>query len=304
MTEHYNSDDTFLARWMAGTLSEAERTAFEKTDAYKQFRLINEESQKLEGPEIDVEAALKQVKLKIETLPKPKRSKVIRIWYSVAAAAILLISLAVILNSDQTYVTGIGEKQNITLQDGSVINLNANSSISLKRFFWMHDKMVTLKGEGYFTIKEGTGFIVNTSKGAVNVLGTEFNIRDRSDFEIKCYGGTVQFSDLNTSQMYTLTKGMQLHMENGVIKEDTFNEDAPSWKTGISTFIDKPISVILDELSYIYPITFDRSTINTNRLFTGSFVHDDLKNALHTTLVPMGIGYQMTANNHVIVLSE
>ena len=71
MMKNYKTDDTFLGRWIAGELSEEELDAFKETEAYKQFKIINGESQLLDGPDIDTEKALKNVKQKINQ----KRSK-------------------------------------------------------------------------------------------------------------------------------------------------------------------------------------------------------------------------------------
>ena len=64
--EKYKTDDTFLARWIAGELSEEERIEFEKTDAYKQFNIINKEAQNIAPLTIDVETALENTKHKIQ----------------------------------------------------------------------------------------------------------------------------------------------------------------------------------------------------------------------------------------------
>ncbi|PIA79366.1 hypothetical protein BFR04_00500 [Gaetbulibacter sp. 4G1] len=303
MVENYDTDDTFLARWLGGTLSEEERLSFEKTDVYKQLRIINRESQLLEGPIIDVDAALKIVKQKINT--KKQKPKVIRLWYAVTAAAIIIVSLSMFLNASKTYTTGIGEKMSVTLEDGSVIDLNANSSLSHKRFFWTANKEVNFTGEGYFTITKSKGFSVNTSKGKVEVLGTVFNIKDRTHFELKCYEGKINFVSNKTSpDSYILTKGMQIKIEDKEIKEDTFVEQRPDWKTGVSKFVEQPLSKVLEELTHIYPITFQMNTIDANRIFTGSFKHNNLNDALQTTLTPMGVTYQKASNGNVIILSE
>lgn len=299
--KNYETDESFLGRWIAGELSEDERIAFEKTDAYKQFVLINREAQLLEGPTIDVEGALQNVKNK---LAEPsKRSRVIKMWRTISVAAIIIISTGIFLTSSKTYTTGAGESQTITLADGSTVNLNANSSISHKRFFWSSNKNVQLQGEAYFTITKGDNFSVETSQGTVAVLGTEFNIKDREDFILKCYEGKVKFTQNNKEKnAFILTKGMQVTVSETILKEATFSEETPTWKNGVSHFSQQPLSKVLEELSLYFDITFDTSNVDTNRLFSGSFYHEDLENALKATLVPMGIRYIKENDN--IVLSE
>ncbi|PHS10042.1 MAG: hypothetical protein COA88_03160 [Kordia sp.] len=299
---NYETDDTFLGRWISGELSKEERIAFEKTKEFKQFTIINSEAQLLEGPTIDTEAALLKIKQQLYTKPKVIRLKQIM---RMASAAIIVISLGLFLNSSKTYTTAIGETQTVTLADGSIINLNANSSVSHKRFFWDTNKGVTLNGEAYFTITKGNGFTVQTSIGIVQVLGTQFNIKDQSTFSLKCFEGEVQLTVADSrKKRYRLTKSMQVNIDENIVQESVFSEQIPDWKNGVSVFKNQSLSIVLDELMNYYPIEFESENINTNRLFSGRFTHDNLKTALQATLVPMGVQYQISNNNETIILSE
>jgi len=298
--ENYKTDDSFLGRWISGELSEEERIAFEKTKEFKQFTIINTEAQLLEGPTIDFDAALQKIKQQLQAKPKPRK-----LWYSVSVAAMIVLSIGFFLTSSKTYTTAIGETQTIRLADGSLINLNTNSSLSHKRFFWDSNKEVVFNGEAYFTITKGNGFNVQTSKGLVQVLGTQFNIKDRNAFNLKCYEGKVQFTAININKKsYLLTKGMQVSINKNKMQENIFTAQIPDWKNGVSTFKNQPLSIVLDELTDYYGIKFNRHNIDTNRLFSGNFTHDNLSVALQATLVPMGIKYHQSENNEIIILSE
>ena len=242
MMKNYDTDDTFLGRWIAGELTEDERIAFEKTDAFKVYNIINNEAQLLEAPNIDTEAALKIVKHRLKTAPR--KTKIIQLWKTIAVASIIIISLGYFFNSSKTYTTAIGETQTITLADGSTVNLNANSSLSHKRFLWNNNKQVALTGEAYFTITKGTGFKVATSNGIVEVLGTQFNIKDRNDFTLKCYKGKVKFTSFdNKNNDYTLTKGIQISIQSSKAIQSIFEQETPDWKQGNSVFIDQPLEM-------------------------------------------------------------
>ncbi|MDC8004569.1 FecR domain-containing protein [Aureisphaera galaxeae] len=304
MAEHYETDETFLARWIEGKLSDEERMAFEKTEAFKEFELINKQAQLLSAPSIDAEAAFQKVKSKLQE-EKPTKVRSLRRWFAVAASVVLLLGLGYLFTATQTHTTAIGATQTIALQDGIEIHLNSGSSITHKRFFWSLDKEVDLEGEAYFVIEKGNDFAVNTSKGQVTVLGTEFNIKDRGVFQVKCYEGKVSFTADDTDVGTILTQGEQLLIEKDKqIEESTFEAQAPSWRNGISNFEEQPLYLVLEELTYLYPITFESSTVDTDRLFTGSFTHNDLETALKTTLIPMGIRYEITSTGNTIILSE
>lgn len=298
MMKNYDND-TFLGRWIAGELSEEELIEFKKTETYKQFKLINDESQRLSGPEIDVEAALQKVKQKVK--PQTSKPKTIRLWQTISIAATLIISLGFYINSSKTISTGIGETQTIVLKDGSEINLNANSSVAFKRFFWLNNKIVSLTGEAYFTINKGDNFSVETSKGTVKVLGTEFNIKDRTVFELKCYKGKVEFIEKNKPlSAKKLTKGMQINIEDNDTESITFKDNVPYWRNGISKFEEEPLYLVLEELKQYFDVNFYTKNIDTNRLFSGSFEHKNLDLALRSTLIPMGIKYQLKDNTFTL----
>ncbi|WP_298901271.1 FecR family protein [uncultured Psychroserpens sp.] len=299
MMKNYDNDDTFLGRWIAGELSDEELIAFKKTETYKQFKLINRESQLLDGPDIDVEKALHDVKQKL----KQNKPKTIRLWQTITVAAMLIIALGVFFNSSKTYTNAIGETQTIVLEDGSKVHLNANSSLSLKRFFWSNNKTVNLDGEAYFIVTKNNDFKVKTSKGIVKVLGTKFNIKDRSYFELKCYEGKVKFSQLSdASSSKILTQGMQIIIDDNLVEDVLFKEESPLWRKGVSKFDEQPLHLVLEELTQYFDITFDAHNINKNRLFSGSFNHNDLDLALKATLIPMGINYKI--EKQTIILSE
>jgi len=189
----------------------------------------------------------------------------------------------------------------VTLNDGSTVNLNANSSVSHKRFFWLNNKEVEFSGEGYFTVTEGEGFKVKTSQGSVEVLGTKFNIKQRKhQFAVACYEGKVQF--IQKEKVEVLTKGEQVILLNDSLLKENFNIEKEQWLLNKSTFENIPLSIVLHEIEQYYPITFDTSKINANISFTGSFTHLNLETALQTVLMPMKLKF--VKKGSIIVLTE
>lgn len=81
-----------------------------------------------------------------------------------------------------TTQVGYGESGSIKLSDGSMIRLNAHSSLRYNPSgFDSKNVEVWLKGEAYFSIAHPTGknervFTVHTTDGDIQVLGTKFNV--------------------------------------------------------------------------------------------------------------------------------
>ena len=301
MDENYANED-FLGRWIAGALTPEELAGFEASDVHRQLMAIDNAAQSLNGPEIDVEKALALVTEKNKNVQK--EPKVRRLWWVAAAASIaLLFAGYTYFNGYKTYSTGIGEKETVLLADGSLIELNANSKLSYKRFGWEEDRIVDFEGEGFFDVQPGGNFSVNTRKGTVAVLGTQFNIRDRNDFKVQCYEGAIVFTPLTQSNPTELSQGMALEIKEGQLQQTEFSADAPDWKKGYSSFMEQPFSEVLEELSVQFPVTFELNSVQIDRLFTGRFTHKNLENALKTTMEPMGIIYHISADKRIVTLS-
>lgn len=111
-------------------------------------------------------------------------------WRSVgryaAVAALLLLGANAYYFTARTYQTRYAETRTLTLYDGSTVTLNANSKLHLPtRYAWRQTRTVTLEGEAYFAVqKQPTAngyrkFSVQTSRVAVEVLGTHFNVYAR-----------------------------------------------------------------------------------------------------------------------------
>jgi transmembrane sensor len=63
-----------------------------------------------------------------------------------------------------------------------------------------------------------------------------------------------------------------------------------------------PLSQVMISLEDQFGIAFDKSNVDANMRFTGSFSHTDLKLALKTVFAPMEISYR--SNENVIVLKN
>ena len=136
-------------------------------------------------------------------------------WYRQpywAAAAVLVLVVSVSLtvwtiwtNNALTYETAYGKIQEIQLADGSVVTLNAHSTLRVAdKLDQIPVREVWLDGEAYFDIakRHGAAFIVHTPEATIKVLGTEFNVNTRhKQTNVVLHEGKVQLSSLNQSEL-------------------------------------------------------------------------------------------------------
>jgi transmembrane sensor len=107
--------------------------------------------------------------------------------WKVAAAFALFVMAGVALWYFQyrtvTITTPFSEIKSVRLPDGTVVDLNGNSSIEyLKNWSESDKREVWLEGEAFFAVTHDRNrkFVVYTSEGIeVNVLGTTFNVMSR-----------------------------------------------------------------------------------------------------------------------------
>jgi transmembrane sensor len=102
-------------------------------------------------------------------------------------------------SSDTRYATGIGEREIITLADGSRIELNTQTVLRLS-----HDggaRRVTLdSGQAYFDIKHDPAhpFVVLTADHRITDIGTKFEVRASTrQVRVTLFEGSAQFESLS-----------------------------------------------------------------------------------------------------------
>ncbi|WP_273274729.1 FecR family protein [Maribacter polysiphoniae] len=123
-------------------------------------------------------------------------------WMRIAASIVILIGIGTFFYnmdiSNAIVITNNSETFKITkLEDGSLITLNANSSL---RFDNNHKgvRLAELDGEAFFEIArdEQKPFIITTGSISTKVLGTSFNIKETdSVIDVTVATGLVQVSN-------------------------------------------------------------------------------------------------------------
>ncbi|MFT5761128.1 MAG: transmembrane sensor [Polaribacter sp.] len=297
-----HTDDTFLSRWLNNDLTNEELFSFKKTTEYKEYQKIIDATQNFNAPNFNKKEVLEKITQK--TTDKKVR-KLIPNWiYAAAASVVLLLSTVYYLTgANETFSTSFGEQLALVLPDGSEVLLNSKSSITYKKSDWFNNKRsLELKGEGYFKVKKGSTFSVNSENGSVHVLGTQFNVKTNpSYFEVLCYEGKVQVK--NNSETAILTKGLSFRkIEKNNSEKGAFINTKPNWVNGESSFNNTPLHFVLAELEKQYQVKIDSSTIDLNTLFTGTFTNKNLNLALQTICAPLSI--QFTVTDKKVVLSK
>ena len=234
-----------------------------------------------------------------------KVRKLIPNWMLAAAAsvALLLSTVYYLSGTNETFSTSFGEQLALVLPDGSEVLLNSKSTLSYKKSDWFDgNRILELKGEGYFKVKKGSTFSVNSTNGKVSVLGTQFNVKTNpSYFEVLCYEGRVQVE--NKEETAILTQGLSFRkIEKRATEKGTFINNKPNWLEGESSFNNSPIKFVLEELEKQYNVKISTANLDASILYTGAFTNKNLNLALQTICVPLSIKFEITDDK--VVLSK
>jgi ferric-dicitrate binding protein FerR (iron transport regulator) len=297
-------EDYLIGKWLRDELTAEEWEAFKKLDAYPSYAKISEKAKLFKAPEFDVQDSITKLE---SDLHQPAQKTPFNFYKTigiVAAICIIVFSAIKLLNQtsySESIKTQVAETKTLSLPDDSEVNLSAKSIIQFNSSTWAEDRVLDLEGEAFFKVSTGNVFTVKTSYGSIQVLGTQFNVKSRPyGFEVTCYEGSVEVS-LNTKK-YILQPKDALSFVKGKISNSKTSTSKPSWINKTSQFQSTSLESVLQEFNLYYNIEFETSAINSSRLYTGSFVHNDLENALKSITLPLDLTYQI--NGEKVILSK
>ncbi|MBN9672434.1 FecR family protein [Roseibium aggregatum] len=215
-----------------------------------------------------------------------------------ALAAVLLISayvfpnLRLYLQSD--HMTGAGEQETVTLEDGSVVTLNTRSAIAID-FDEDRRQIQLLAGEVFFDVAhdQRRPFIVNSGFGKTKVLGTQFSVfhKDTEDEVVLKTGSLEVASQTGSAERSVLKSGEGLTVSKKDIGDvrQVDVEQALSWLKGRVEFRDTSYGAALASLERYYGglivnVSFDLETARVS----GTFAISDPETAIRTLTVAAG----------------
>lgn len=300
-------DQAKILKWLSGELTPGELAEFSQTEDYRNFRRIAEASANLEAPYFDEEAHYSKLKQRMSSRRlEPKRSYNTAFYLKIAAVFVVIFagSLLFFQNSPEEFSTGTSEIASFALPDDSAIVLNADSEFSYQPEKWNFQRSLHLQGEAFFKVKKGKKFTVETNKGSVTVVGTEFTVKSRNDeFEVRCYEGAVIVS---FAQKEVLLKRNQsfLGTGNSVLGVVKFNDAIPTWAVQESSFEGVPLREVIRELEEQFGVEINSRNIDLDQLFTGSFTHSDIEIALKAVTVPLQIKFTAESDDKIVLYEE
>lgn len=289
-----------LARWCASDVANAH--AYEKAE--RVWRLTGQLAPATadQWPEPPAKAT-------VVSLPKRKSAR--RWWLGAAVAACLLVAVApsLSLRLQADYRTAQGETRDVTLADGSVVQLDSDTAISVD-YSDDHRDVRLLAGQAFFEVtpNKAKPFHVRADGVRVTVTGTAFNVQLRPGrLGVDVQHGSVRVEDTGNAHVLSgaLTAGQRLLYADGIAHLQTFvPSQAAAWRQGQLIADDQRVAELVQELAFYLPgKVLLRSDALGDKRVTGVYDLRKPEAALRAVIRPHG-GEMRSYGRWLLVLSK
>ncbi|TXI31413.1 MAG: FecR family protein [Niabella sp.] len=252
---------------------------------------------------------------------KERENKILSIVVRFSAvAAILIVSFFILKKvyfNDKVnpvyFTTLMGERKTVKLPDGTLINLNAGTTLHTDDLFGKQHRNIYLEGEAFFDVAHNKElpFIVHTPSMDVRALGTSFNVKayptDKRTEAVLIKGSVKVTLNENNSREVILQPNEKIEwvsnrqLENGSNHQNKAETQKPkseaqpqkviatqagvineiAWKNNKLVFDDDSLGGIVPILERWYGVEIDikDDTIRQYR-YSGNFEKEDLNTVL------------------------
>lgn len=249
-------------------------------------------------------------------LPTPRHpvSRLNRHKRSLISAAMAACALLVLLPDWQAlqadFSSPIAEHRNVTLADGSLLQLDSNSLADVQ-FSPQQREVTLLRGQAFFSVKPDPdrAFYVNAGQVRVRVTGTAFAVSMAGDaVEVSVESGTVavQTPKARAPSSHVLHRGDHLRYslnDQGIRQSQLPAEQIAPWRRWQLVVIDQSVDDILVQLRRYQPglILLTDKALGQRRI-TAALNLREPKRALQAAIAPLG-GHLEDAVPYALIVS-
>jgi ferric-dicitrate binding protein FerR (iron transport regulator) len=210
-------------------------------------------------------------------------------------------------------IVPLGSKSEIKMPDGSMVWLNAGSTLRYSANFGVRNRDIYLTGEGYFIVTQQTGkpFTVYTALEKITDLGTEFNVKaylDENVVETTVIKGELAVDNaetVNTFNRIILKSGQKLSVTVSerqptcvITQLDPYMSEAEvSWKESNWRIESETLQNLAVQLERRYDVHIRVDDRLKDNRFTGPINDESLEQVLHQLQIAVPILFRIEGKN-------
>ena len=239
-------------------------------------------------------------------------------WIGVAAAILFFFMTPFIYQQyckeeagrEYVYSTSIGEQKRITLEDGTIVTLNAGSELKWDNNFDEETRVVQLKGEALFEVASNPAkpFLVVGDYTTVEVLGTVFNFKSylNNRFELAVLEGKVKVTDA-LGDSHILLANNEIHWFGGRFGTMSTVDAAEKvvWRNKILLFDNTPLLDVAETIEryYGHKIIIADPALKSQAV-SARFEHLDLQSILETLAFSLKLEYKIDQQKNITLYGK
>lgn len=281
--------------------------------------------------ESDIQADLASVRQALHHHIQPVKVRKLRSWYYTAAAMAVLVAAGAwffsqkqqpatgkeqptaplagnslhagreITNGYVIITTPKGIREQVKLEDGSTVLLNAGSRMRYPEHFTGHHRDIYLEeGEAWFDAapQPGNAFTVYSGNVSTTALGTSFNIRaytNEPQITVALLTGKVKVT--TTSQKPIIlqpSEQVSFNRNSLQLVKSIFNEEETiAWKTGKLVFKDATYDQVRTTIENRYGVTIVNQSDKKDWTYTGSFREESLQDVMEIICLTEALSFSI-----------
>ncbi|WP_190809556.1 FecR family protein [Flagellimonas sp. S3867] len=207
-----------------------------------------------------------------------------------------------------------GKTFQLQLSDGTIVHLNAGSSIKYPvQFIEGSNRQISVTGEAYLDVAKDPArpFIVNTNGLNVRVLGTQFNVSAYPEDEttevvlvegsVSLYTAEETYGSEKNVYLKPGFKGSLDKANNNIDTSEVITSLYTSWINGKLVFRNMTFKNILKKLERHYDVVIENNNSDlTHEEFNANFGNEPIEDVLMELKANYGIEYTILDNQIII----
>lgn len=260
----------------------------------------------------EIASEVEKLREVIEARPVPVvKKRWSKLAYSIAAVVVVLLvgGVGYYFSTDSKgltpnlseFKTGLGERKQYILPDGSTVILNSNSTFSFDKSFGRHTREIHLTGGAFFKVAKNASkpFVVKSNGFYTTAIGTAFYVNSESTtegFSVDLLEGKVKLEKDATGEVLYLAPGEKASWADSASAFARQSYDTTSlkkWVKGVLSFDNTPVDEVFRQLEAWYDVKIQDGRENHEIItITGDYVNVPLEDVLKIICFSLSSTYQ------------